>query len=70
MKSAKVLEGSFDWERAKVAFDNVVDDGGNINWGAAFAADPGVCKCPKCNEYYWREGTKLECTKCGEQFSP
>jgi len=43
----------------------VVDDCENVNWGAAFYADPGVSKCPGCEEYYWWESDKLQCPSCG-----
>ena len=69
MKSAKIIEGQpFDWERGGRAMNNVISDNGEINWGAAFCADPGVTSCPKCGEKYWAEGTKLECTICNTQF--
>ena len=70
MKQVKILEGpSFDWESGKEAMDHIVDDDGNINWRAAFYADPGIMSCPKCKEKYWREGNKVECTTCGTIWS-
>lgn len=69
MKRAKIIEGQpFDWERGKQAMDNVVSDDNSINWGPAFAADPGVTHCPNCKTTFWAEGTTLECTECGTQF--
>ena len=47
---------------------NVVDEDGNVNWRAAFSADPGVIECPGCGIFLWREGTKVECPDCGEVF--
>ena len=70
MKQAKIIEGEpFDWKRGAEAMSRITDDDGEtINWGAAFAADPGVTKCPNCKTFFWAEGTKLECTECGTQF--
>lgn len=69
MKHAKIIEGEpFDWKRGAEAFSNIANDDDSINWSAAFAADPGVTKCPKCKTFFWAEGTKLECTECGTQF--
>ncbi len=69
MKSAKIIEGSpFDWKRGAEAMDHIANEDGSINWGAAFAADPGVTSCPKCKTKFWAEGTRLECTECGTQF--
>ena len=70
MKRAKILEGlPFDWESGKRASDNVVGSDGNINWGAAFFADPGVTICPRCSTHFWAEGIRLECTECGAKFN-
>ena len=71
MKNVKILEGPcFDWKSGIKANGSLVDDNDNINWGAAFAVDPGVMSCPKCKEFYWREGTKVECTACGSIWYP
>jgi Zn finger protein HypA/HybF involved in hydrogenase expression len=66
MKHAIVIGGSsFDWDHGKKAMDNVITKDGQVNWGAAMAADPGIIKCPKCGEYFWKEATLLKCTECG-----
>lgn len=41
---------------------------GSPNWRAAFGADPGVCSCPNCHEYYWCWGRKQRCRKCGFEY--
>lgn len=41
---------------------------GEVNWRAAFGADPGVCSCPNCHEYYWSWGRVVECLDCGFRF--
>jgi len=48
--------------------ENVVDSSGQVNWKAAFYADPGATKCPECDTYYWREGKVLKCTECACVF--
>lgn len=69
MKHAKIIEGEpFDWKAGKEAMDHVVRNSGDINWRAAFSADPGVTHCPKCKTHFWAEGKKLECTECETQF--
>jgi hypothetical protein len=71
MKNVIILEGkSFDWEQGNKAAKHAVDDEGNVNWYAAFGADPGVMSCPKCGTYFWREGTLVKCTECGEEWRP
>lgn len=69
MRRAILIEGQpFDWNEGAKALVNAVDANGEVNWRAAFNADPGVTKCTKCNEYYWAEGTKLKCPDCGNEF--
>lgn len=64
-----ILEGEpFDWAAGNEAASNVIDDDGEINWGNAFAADPGVVSCPRCCTYHWAEGTKQRCTECGFEY--
>lgn len=41
---------------------------GEPNWRAAFGADPGVCSCPVCRQYYWAWGTKQRCRACGFEY--
>lgn len=43
-------------------------DDGEPNWRAAFGADPGVCSCPNCGEYYWAWGIKQRCRKCAFEY--
>lgn len=62
MKSAKIISGAY--ENCFNSAEGMVDDEGTINWGIAFRADPGVAKCPSCEEFYWREGVELQC-ECG-----
>lgn len=70
MRTPKIIKGKpFDWRRASEAMDNVVSPSGEICWGAAMAADPGVTKCPNCKAFYWREGETVECLNCGTQWN-
>ena len=41
---------------------------GELNWRAAFGADPGCCACPSCRQMYWAWGRKVQCVKCGFTF--
>ncbi len=41
---------------------------GEVNWRAAFGADPGCNTCPACREYYWSWGRCQRCAKCGFEF--
>ena len=41
---------------------------GEVNWRAAFGADPGVCSCPACHQMYWAWGTKQRCVVCGFEY--
>jgi Zn finger protein HypA/HybF involved in hydrogenase expression len=69
MQSPIILEGNpFNWDEGKKSMMNAVDKHGEINWLAAFNADPGVIKCPKCQEWLWREGKKVQCPECQEVF--
>lgn len=58
------------WDKCHAAVEERggFGDGDQINIGAAFVADPGVCTCPNCHEHFWAWGTKLECTECHFQF--
>jgi hypothetical protein len=42
--------------------------GGDVNWRAAFGADPGICSCPVCQQQYWAWGTKQRCRQCGFEY--
>lgn len=68
MKAPIILEGeAFPWDKPNPA-GKVVDDDGEVNWRAASFADPGVMKCPKCAEYLWREGVRVRCPTCNNEF--
>lgn len=70
MKHAKLLsKQNFDWEAGKRAMENLSNEDGEINWGAAFAADPGVTSCPNCGTYFWDEAEELQCTECDTKFN-
>lgn len=69
MERPIIIEGEpFDWEEGGKNMLNVVDAAGEVNWQAAFSADPGVMQCPRCREYLWKEGTKVQCPNCDNIF--
>ena len=74
MKSPKIIEGkAFDWKAGAKALDRMSEDfnqGKEPSMWDAMGADPGVTKCPKCEVYYWNEGTLVECLDCGTQWRP
>lgn len=70
MRHARIISGAYEDAFSKEAQDNIVDAEGNVNWRAAFAADPGMTKCPACKAYYWNEAAVLECLDCKLQFGP
>ena len=71
MQRPIILEGEpFDWLEGQKNLIGAVDENGEVNWLAAMSADPGCMKCPKCQEWLWREGIKVECPECGMVFSP
>jgi len=64
MKNVKIIEGKpFDWEDADRRMNAMFKS--NRPWAAAFCADPGVMSCPKCETYFWKEGSRVQCTECG-----
>jgi len=64
-----IVEGEpFDWNAGGRAAANAVGDDGEINWGCAFSADPGVMRCPSCHQRHYREGTIVECWRCGKRW--
>lgn len=70
MKRPEIIEGEpFDWYVGGHAAKNSVDADGNVNWKAAFYADPGVLSCPFCDESMWREGIVVKCPTCQQQFN-
>ncbi|RJP53599.1 MAG: hypothetical protein C4583_04235 [Anaerolineaceae bacterium] len=67
MQRPIIIEGQpFDWKDGEKNMLNAVDENGEVNWFAAMNADPGVMRCPKCQEWLWREGIKVKCPTCGE----
>lgn len=69
MKHPIIIDGpAFDWEEGERNGAQAVDDDGNVNWGAAMCADPGVMKCPGCAEYLWAEGWTAKCPDCGHEW--
>lgn len=44
------------------------DERGEVNWRAAFGADPGCCSCPRCGEHYWAWGRRQRCAKCAFEY--
>ena len=46
----------------------IATDDGEVNWRAAFGADPGCCSCPACGEFYWAWGRKQRCASCGFEY--
>lgn len=64
-----ILTGQpFDWEEAREASRNAVQDDGSPSWREAFAADPGVVRCPQCLAWHWAEGTLVACWACATHF--
>lgn len=41
---------------------------GEPNMWAAAGADPGVCSCPACGEFYWAWGRRQKCRKCNFEY--
>ena len=71
MKHPIVLEGKpFNWEEGAKYSEQAVAEDGEVNWQAAFFADPGVMLCPQCKSHLWREGTLVRCPDCGHEWKP
>lgn len=71
MKNPIILSGKpFDWEFGDKMQEKVAEaaEQGEVNWGAAFFADPGVMKCPGCGVHLWREGERVRCPDCGHEW--
>lgn len=69
MKHPIIIEGNaFDFEAASEAASQAVDNDGNVCWGAAMFADPGVMTCPSCGLYLWNEGDVVRCPDCGHEW--
>lgn len=56
------------WAECNEASKHLTHPDGETNWKAAFSADPGVCICPNCHEYFWAWGRTIQCTECDFQF--
>lgn len=68
MKRPIILDGkAFPWGEPNPR-GSVIDEDGDVNWGAAAWDDPGVMSCPKCKSYLWNEGMRVRCPDCGEEF--
>jgi hypothetical protein len=67
MKHAKIISGAYEncWGDPNA---EIVSQDGEVNWGAAFRADPGCKKCPECNGYFWNEAAVMECPDCAANF--
>ncbi len=62
---------SAEWKECADYVDRcggVTYPGGEVNWRAAFGADPGVCTCPSCHVYHWAFGNRQRCTQCGFEY--
>ncbi len=46
----------------------VTSKNGEVNWRAAFGADPGVCSCPSCGRNHWAFGNRQRCTRCAFEY--
>jgi hypothetical protein len=69
MKNPIIIEGPpFDWDKGQKCLEQAVDDKGDVNWFAAFNADPGVMACPNCGIHLWNEGKIVKCPDCGHQW--
>jgi hypothetical protein len=71
IRSVKIIEGEpFDWGETSKCHDRIAEslEQGEVDWRAAFFADPGTTKCPSCDASYWYEGELVECLDCGTQW--
>jgi len=69
MKDPIILEGPpIDWGHHREQSQRVMDPSGEINWGAAFGADPGVMSCPHCKTHLWQGGYRVKCPECSTEF--
>ncbi len=62
---------SEEWSRCSEAVDacgGLTYQDGEVNWRAAFSADPGICTCPNCGINYWAFGNRQRCADCGFEF--
>jgi hypothetical protein len=59
------------WDECKRAVDEcggLTYPDGEVNWRAAFSADPGICTCPACHQQYWAWGRRQRCRACGFEY--
>jgi hypothetical protein len=56
------------WEPCNEAAKHLQHADGEVNWAAAFSADPGVCSCPCCGATYWAWGERQRCVDCGWEY--
>lgn len=56
------------WAACNEAAANCFYPDGEVNWRNAMSADPGVCSCPACHEYYWNLGRVQRCAECGFEY--
>lgn len=48
--------------------DGCVYPDGEVNWRAAFSADPGIVSCPVCQQMHWAWGRRQRCTVCEFEY--
>lgn len=59
------------WQECREYVDKcggMTHEDGDVNWRAAFGADPGVCSCPACHQMYWAWGKQQRCVDCGFEY--
>jgi hypothetical protein len=56
------------WAKCNEAAKHVERPDGEVNWKAAFSADPGVCSCPACRRMHWAWGSVQRCSGCGFEY--
>jgi hypothetical protein len=68
MRHATIIAGAYADAFSKDAAQQIVNQDGSLNWGAAFRADPGVKSCPVCKAHYWNEAKVMQCPDCQTYF--
>lgn len=69
MLHPRIIEGRpFDWQTAEQEVNARLGPNGEMTFGAAMCADPGVLSCPFCGSYMWHEGRVVECPVCEQRF--
>ncbi len=56
------------WQQCQKEAEQVYRPDGEVNWRAAFGADPGACSCPMCSQSHWNLGLIHRCTECGFEY--